>query len=219
MTCIDAVSNVKSLKLTHCFRVTGAGLKPLRGSKVLEEIDLSLVGVHESPDIDPLPTISEEVVLPILNSIIETEGNSLMFVYLPKKWREEKSEMLNQFLEGYEELVNGRKITCSGKVYRRGIGSSPCDQVVGVTVEADEHHTPWDEDRMQYYGMSKVACYKCKKCYCSECRSDIEPVDFCKCCEKFWCNECNDVSYCQGSNCPGPGQPSSCKGCGMVKSW
>ena len=69
LTCIDAASRVKSLKLTHCFHITGAGLKPLRGTKVLKEIDLSLVGIHESPDIEPLPAISEGVVLPILDII------------------------------------------------------------------------------------------------------------------------------------------------------
>ena len=44
LLCIDAANNVESLKLTRCYNITGRGLEPLRGSKTLERIDLSLVG-------------------------------------------------------------------------------------------------------------------------------------------------------------------------------
>lgn len=37
------------LKLTHCFSVVGHGLEPLRGSTVLERIDLGLVRTFEVP--------------------------------------------------------------------------------------------------------------------------------------------------------------------------
>ena len=46
---IDAVNNLTSLKLTHCFEIRGHGLRPLSGSRVLERIDLSLVSRHEPP--------------------------------------------------------------------------------------------------------------------------------------------------------------------------
>ena len=41
---IDGVHKIKSLKLTNCFGITGSGLEPLplRGSAVLQYIDLSL---------------------------------------------------------------------------------------------------------------------------------------------------------------------------------
>ena len=94
---IDAVNNVKSLKLTKCIGITGAGLEPLRGSIVLERIDLSLVGDHENPTINPEPPISVSEVVPILESIIGAEGNSLVHVQLPKKWREERRDTLTQF--------------------------------------------------------------------------------------------------------------------------
>ena len=54
---IDAVNKTKSLKLTNCLGITGVGLYPLRGSIVLQWIDLSLVGDHENPTIDPEPPI------------------------------------------------------------------------------------------------------------------------------------------------------------------
>ena len=66
---IDGVHKIKSLKLTNCFGITGSGLEPLRGSTVLQYIDLSLVGDHENPSIDPEPPISASVVIPEVYSI------------------------------------------------------------------------------------------------------------------------------------------------------
>ena len=40
LVCIDAENKVKRLKLTGCVNITGRGLEPLRGSVVLEQIDL-----------------------------------------------------------------------------------------------------------------------------------------------------------------------------------
>ena len=79
---IDAPKKIKSLKLTHCIGITGTGLRPLRGSSVLERIDLSLVSTHESPTIDPEPVISASLVVPILESILRNPDNSLVHVQL-----------------------------------------------------------------------------------------------------------------------------------------
>ena len=70
LLCIDAVNKVKRLKLTSCVNITGAGLEPLRGSLIIEQIDLSLFGEHQRPHISPEPQISCSNVLPILDSII-----------------------------------------------------------------------------------------------------------------------------------------------------
>ncbi|KAL7455874.1 hypothetical protein ACHAWC_009164, partial [Mediolabrus comicus] len=66
LLCVDAVNTVKRLKLVNCTSITGVGLGPLRGSIMIEQIDLSLVCKHQSPEIDPEPPISCEAVLPIL---------------------------------------------------------------------------------------------------------------------------------------------------------
>ena len=42
----------------------------MRDSNILDHIDLSLVGEHESPDIDPEPQLCEELVVPILDSLV-----------------------------------------------------------------------------------------------------------------------------------------------------
>jgi len=110
---IEGVHKIKSLKLTNCIGITGSGLEPLRGSTVLQYIDLSLVGGHENPSIDPEPPISASVVVPILDSIIGTEGNSLVHVQLPKKWRMERSNILTQFLVRFDRELNRRRFECS----------------------------------------------------------------------------------------------------------
>ena len=207
LVCIDAVNNLRSLKLTHCFNVTGAGLEPLRGSTVLERIDLSLVGAHESPVIEPAPPLSVDAVVPILDSVIGREGNALVHIQLPKKWREEKSGILSSFLERFDGALNSRRFHCS---------LPSCEQT--CQGRADSPLVPW-EDRDDWYGMTSITCFQCQKHFCKVCGDDNMMLDFCKCCEKFYCQDCSMVEYCQGSNCSSAEQPASCKFCGVVKYW
>jgi hypothetical protein len=65
LTCVDAQTNI-----TGCINITGRGLEPLRDSFVLDHIDLSLVRLHESPDMKCKPLLSEACVLPILDGIV-----------------------------------------------------------------------------------------------------------------------------------------------------
>jgi hypothetical protein len=67
LLCVDAVNTVQRLKLANCIGITGVGLEPLRGSTMIEQIDLSLVGKQMSNYINPEPPISCEAVLPILD--------------------------------------------------------------------------------------------------------------------------------------------------------
>ncbi|KAK1734944.1 hypothetical protein QTG54_014404, partial [Skeletonema marinoi] len=39
---IDAINNLKRLRLTNCINISGVGLEPLRGSTIIQQIDLSL---------------------------------------------------------------------------------------------------------------------------------------------------------------------------------
>ena len=79
---------MKKIKLTNCTNITGIGLRPLHGSTIIEQIDLSLVGDGESPVLDPEPPISCEHVLPILDSIIQSEGCALKDVQYPSAWQD-----------------------------------------------------------------------------------------------------------------------------------
>ena len=114
LQCIDAANRVKKLKLTNCIHITGVGLEPLRGSTIIEQIDLSLVGDHQSPNISPKPPISCEFVLPILDSIIEREGCSLSHVQFPSVWSEGgKSIQFEQFRMRYNEMLDNRGVGCA----------------------------------------------------------------------------------------------------------
>ena len=170
LLCVDAKKITKSLKFTNCVGITGCGLEPLMGSTVLERIDLSLVGVHENPNISPEPPISAAVVLPILESILNTEGNSFVHVQLPKKWCEERSDVLTQFLARLDRMLNERRFQCS-----KGCGI--CEG---------------NED----FPLVDLTCYQCMKHFCFRCSENGE-IDLCTCCEKVYCNDCNKVDWCE----------------------
>ena len=85
LMCIDAQRNLKQLTLTNCFLITGQGLQPLRGSGVLEKLDLGLC--HRF--IDLMHTrgscLSAPTVLDILESILEA-GRGFQRLQLPRDW-------------------------------------------------------------------------------------------------------------------------------------
>ena len=84
---IDAANKVKRLFLTNCTNITGSCLSPLIGCTSIEQIDLSLVGPHKLPQLNPAPPLSYDQVLPILQSIISQESNSLKHLQFPHSWR------------------------------------------------------------------------------------------------------------------------------------
>ena len=156
----DAVNNVKRLKLTNCIAITGAGLEPLRGSVVIEQIDLSLVGEHESPVLDPKPSISRDDVLPILYSIISQEGCRLKHLQFSYLWREqERSTMtgasFHDFVYRYNEMrYNRDEMSCLECNHR--LPKCTFDDV-------------WISE---YYGLHLHTCYGCLKHYCYDCNND-----------------------------------------------
>jgi len=68
LTLINASNNLKTLKLAGCVNITGSCLESIQSSAVLELLDLSLVGGHESPILDTEPLLTESVVIPKLDS-------------------------------------------------------------------------------------------------------------------------------------------------------
>eukprot|EP00985_Skeletonema_marinoi_P006090 scaffold2644_cov78-Skeletonema_marinoi.AAC.3 len=113
LICIDAVNRVKKLKLTNCINITGAGLEPLRGSTIIEQIDLSLVGKHQSPRLSSRPPISCDFVVPILDSIIEREGCSLRHLQFPSVWSEGGERVQFEHFNGrYNEMLDNRGVGC-----------------------------------------------------------------------------------------------------------
>jgi len=194
LLCIDAQNKTKSLKFTNCVGITGCGLELLMRSTVLERIDLSLVGDHENPAITPEPPISAAVVIPILNSILNTQGNSLVHVQLPKKWREERSDVLTQFLARFDRMLNERRFQCS-----KGCGICEGNEGFQLANQRD--------------GVIDITCYQCMENFCFGCFENCE-IDQCKCCEKVYCSGCNKVEWCEMC-----GDTMTCRACDVVKVW
>jgi len=204
LMCIDAKQTLKTLKLSGCVNITGRGLEPLRGSTVIEHIDLSLVKQHESPNIDPVPPISKKNVLPILDSIVTAEGSSLKLMVLPKKWRTSTAETteLIGFLHNYKQLLESRRHRCL-----------QCDSTPGTS-----GHDAFDSmievaQQDPIFGLQNYVCHKCFGNFCYDCGDgDGEgPLGYCEKCERDYCQMCVSSGYCNACN------DSFCSECSPMK--
>ena len=204
LACTDAVSNLKRLKLTGCVNISGHGLRPLWGSVVLEQIDLGLNKQHASSIIEPEPSLSEDAVVPILDSIVDADQNVLKHLQLPKKWRKKRGPMLREFLEKYNLLLESRGSTCSKCDESIEVFSS-----VGWIWRDEEHSKVW-------YGLQNNACSKCVKLFCANCKDEDGEdgscyLNFCDRCERDYCLACDQNSFC--IEC----EANFCSGCAAVK--
>ena len=85
LACIDAKRNLKQLTLTSCFGIVGQGLQPLRGSEVLETLDLDMS--YRFIDLTKAcGSLSAAVVLGILASVLEADDNCFLRLQLPQEW-------------------------------------------------------------------------------------------------------------------------------------
>eukprot|EP00986_Skeletonema_menzelii_P000109 scaffold16_cov147-Skeletonema_menzelii.AAC.8 len=229
---IDAVNNLKTLRLTNLLNISGIGLEPLRGSTIIEKIDLSLVGDHEIPKLCPEPPISCTDILPILDSIIDMgEASSLKLLIFPKKWREERNNTesdFHAFLTRYNELLCSRADTCL-----------KCSCNLSDNADNPMLHITASDER---YGAQKYNCYSCMKQYCFECEDDganfmthrcgkcerlyclhCKTLTWCKCCDDMMCVDCMDFrvcSSCEVDTCRDCVSERSCENnCGVDKIW
>ena len=120
----------------------------------MQQIDLSLAKKHAKPDIDPQPMISEDVVLPIIESIIATPSSSLKQIQFPKKWRMNRSNAMVEFRERYTQLFENRRLCCSG-----------CNESIA-------QGTNWLEDNVLLPTINSLRqaniCYDCLKPFCGD---------------------------------------------------
>ena len=232
---IDAVNHLKTLRLTNLLNITGIGLEPLRGSTMIEKIDLSLVGNNQSPDLDPAPPISCIDVLPILDSIIDVGGAcSLKLLIFPKKWREERNtdSAFHAFLVRYNELLRSRVVPC-----------------LKCKINVSEHNLILRIDAdVEFYGSQKYTCNDCLKHYCFDCReedNDGEEIDYmsglciicnrrycfqcsqerlhCDSCSEWFCVDCIEIKkceYCEQDTCSNCASERGCRNsCCEGKIW
>ena len=195
---IDAVNRLVSLKLTGCVNITGSGLMPLMSSTVLVQIDLSILRGNTSVQSSE-PQLDEQLVIPILNSIIDAEGNSLSHVQLPKKFRSTPSPIVDSFIERYDEFLEQRGDICSHCDFDEPWGNM------------DGGGSPWVFDSHPFYGLQNYTCYECTSHVCV----DI-CLQFCTNCEKSYCTDCMSFTvcrYCPIQLCKSCGELTTCERC------
>jgi len=124
LKCINAQDVLKKLKLCGCVNIEGHGLNPLRGSIVLEQIDLSIARKHKGQGIYPEPKISQAATVPILDSIISDDGFSLKYIQFPQKWRYIGTH--NASGEIYPVIEWRRRY--NQQLNHRGFGCSKCNR-------------------------------------------------------------------------------------------
>jgi hypothetical protein len=189
LLCIDAVNNVKRLRLTNCFAFTGAGLEPLRDSRVIEQIDLGIVsnrtrewGVH------PTPQIVYEQVVPILDSIIEGEGCALKHLQFPKLWRNDD----DGFLARYNEMLRRRGRICCFKCKK-----SSYPKMVEVVVRRAVLYRINQASSRKVGQLQSNTCSNCLNHFCGVCRNEEQSLRFCgDGCGKNFCSNCTTFNTC-----------------------
>ena len=208
---VDAVNNLRILKLAGCVNISGSGLNVLRSSVAIEQIDMSLVGKHEVPLIEPEPLLSETKVLPILDGIISRgRGSSLKQLEFPKKWRKAQSTQFSQFLERYSNYLTSKRYCCS-----------KCDRVCTETGVGSD----WIfRSNSSAFGTQNFTCSQCLNHFCSgnDCLEDGNAhSDWCCKCEKEYCRSCIAMNICgecdDGCFCQKCDEMRACEGgCGEV---
>ena len=200
---IDAVNNLHILKLAGCVNITGSGLDLLRLSVAIEQIDMSLVGKHEVPLIDPEPLLSEDVVIPILDEVISRgRGSSLKQLELPKKWRSAASTYMDQFVRRYEQYLTNQRYCCS-KCNRSDLAGdmalhrghpghgTQCNTCSGCLNHFCHECNEFGNEQQSYW------CSKCEKEYCQNCVANYK----CGSCSWDFCQKCKEVKECEGEDC------------------
>ncbi|KAK1735777.1 hypothetical protein QTG54_013483 [Skeletonema marinoi] len=199
---VDAVNKLKILRLTNCINITGVGLESLRGSDIIEKIDLSLVGEHEDQSLLPEPPISCEHVLPILDTIINVEGGALKYLHFPRHWRlnESTGSDFHHFLDRFNQMLCVRGLNRCLK----------CNGERELTVELGFS--------LDDYGIQFSTCYACSKHYCEDCSviHDDCNMNLCLKCGRVYCSDCsvaNACGSCATSFCAQCIAPAQCSGC------
>lgn len=191
LKCINAGEMLKKLKLCGMIGISGEGLEPLRGSTTIEQLDLGLVGQHDSPDMSIKPSLNEDKVLQVLDSIIQANECVLKHIQLPHHFLSRKSIDIASFLERYEEYLLNRNELCN----ECGGG---CEGTDWVCQSGDG------------FGLQNFTCSVCTNVFCnsSTCKAS---VGRCETCKKEYCKNCDYVKQCKGIRC----YKNTCSSCSL----
>ena len=167
LLCIDAKNNLKRLNLTHCFGIVGQeGLEPLRGSVVLEKLDLGLVRQIEIPVMFTDAQLTQEVVCEILNSILAVDGNEFRRLHVP--WFGafgiiNPSERILQLIDSHDLAFMNEKNRCVYFGYDNLQGLLQLQNVENSSDIIDRClQCNWHEGYVTCTGCNKIVCSGCE---------------------------------------------------------
>jgi len=219
LKCIDAKTNLKRLILTHCFNIVGQGLSPLRGSVVLEKLDLGLVRQMEVPQAFNDVQLSEEAVYDILNGILSVEGNTFKRLHIPLAWSNDNngkprpSERLSSLFNDMQtsSFMNAKNL-CA--YFGFDNSKSLIEQFDNDDVDKDEIDSCFGCNEHGDFVIcnicNEVKCYgcgevctctgeECNNITCDDCRGDENVVVVNNCvnwCDNEWCDaRCGDCRF------------------------
>ncbi len=219
------MNTVKTLRLTNCTNITGVGLEPLRGSIIIEHIDLQIIENHRSPTPHPdlgdgyyisIPdnsVISCGHVLPIVNSIIDRGmegGCALKYLRLPHSLRED-----NHHRRG--ELCGLRTTFARYKELMLNRGGWNCSRCNKGLPHGDTELVETERNFLR----QKYTCSSCLNNFCYDCLDedsyDNSFLQSCYMCEMDYCIDCMRMNACGGecnkSYCVGCMPFTHCSGC------
>ncbi|KAL7528858.1 hypothetical protein ACHAXR_002672 [Thalassiosira sp. AJA248-18] len=206
LVCINAKESLKKIRLCNNENLVGHGLEPLRGSAKLEEIDLGF----------QMTTLSPESVIPILDSIIDAEGNSLRKFRLPNNWEtgQARNETpLRQFFAKFNQLMLSKDVKCCecSKLCRSNAEHSSC-QVCFKRICAGCNEMSGDDDGDELFPRDELLSrYERRRSFirsCDHCSQILDDVDAAAYCEF---DHCSNAPFCLA--CRDPEEQADCWGC------
>ena len=190
LVCIDAKNQLKKLVLTGCNRLVGHGLESLRESTVLERISLHL----------PMESLSTSVITPILDSIVDSDRNSLREIKVSNIKHAKNEPAVGKFLAKFNKLFsNGDKceacVHAGWEAHTIPTASRTCFECFKGMCEVCNSYS---EDRIrncshcdltfcENHGSDEGPCYACNIFYCSAC-AEIDIVGAAETCDGGRCN-------------------------------
>ena len=217
LTCIDAKNNLKRLNLTHCFNIIGQGLSPLRGSIVLEKLDLGLVRQMEVPQLFNDIQLSEEVVYDILNGILDVKGNTFKRLHIPLAWTNDdngKPHPSDRLSSLFNDIQSSSFMNAKNLCAYFGFDNSKSliEQFDNDDVDKDKIDSCFGCNEHGDFVICKICnevkCYGCDEvCTCAgegcniitcdDCRGDENVVNNCvNWCDNEWCDaRCGDCRF------------------------
>ena len=199
LACIDAKCKLKQLTLTNCFGIVGQGLQPLRGSEVLEKLDLD--SNYRFIDLATKAfgsRLSAAVVVDILVSVLEADDNCFQRLQVPQEWLTISND---------EDRAGPDPYQWSG-YYKRG----SCDSAIQV-LNARFGGIFHPKTLSTYFGFSDVQDLL-KNYFRLEHRDPLDDCAFCGSYDQCYaCDSCGSVG-CSGWGCGDA--PLQCQSCHNV---